>query len=203
MTQGRDIVPSKRKAPEVAQDIDALLLEFRELRCAAISHMTLEETKASLLEIQRMLQDQFLTLTMGILVLVLAVIQTMVMLLTADLAVRATSAVLVVVVGAMLVGLFLTRFKTGRAMKLRQIDHQINSAYDAMNEYTALKFTAEENVIPALDASYAQNRITKERHDVFKKRLEQAVSFFKEKISEEKEELKRLESEEKALETDP
>lgn len=190
----------KDRTPEVVQDLDALLLAFRELRCSTVSHMALEDAKASLLEIQRVLQDQFLALSIGILALVLAVIQTMAMLLSADLTIRAMSTIVVIVTGAALSGYFLIKFKTGRTMRLRQIDQTIRSAHDAKNEYTALKFTAEEHLVPALDACNRQHRITKDRYDVLKRRLQQTVTFFDEKIREKEEELRELECDKKKFE---
>jgi hypothetical protein len=192
-------VSSKDRAPVLAQDIDALLLGFRELRCATVSHMALEDVKASLLEFQEVLQDQFLALSIAILGLLLAMIQTMIMLLSADLTVRATSAVLVVAVGIGLGSYLRTRLKTGQAIKLRRIAHDINSAHDAVNEYTVPKFTAQENLMPALDACHAENRITKERYGVLRERLEQTVSFFDKIIRTERRKLRRLESQEKTL----
>jgi hypothetical protein len=165
--------------------------------------MALGRANASLLEIQRVLQDQLLTLSIGIIALVLAVIQTMVMLLSADLTVRAMSAVVVIVAGAALSGYFLTVFKTGRTMRLRQIDHRIASAYDAKNEYGSLKLAAEENLMPALDAAHRQHRISKDHYDVVKSRLQETVSFFDQRIRENEEELKELECEKKMLEKKP
>jgi SMC interacting uncharacterized protein involved in chromosome segregation len=188
---------------EPVQDIEGLLLGFRELRCVTVSHMALEDAKASLLEIQKVLQDQSLAQSIGILSLVLAVFGTVVVLISADFTVRAAFAVLLFTAGVLISWYLRTQFKTGRDMKRRQINHEVDSAQDAVDEYTALKFTAKDNLLPALDACHAQHGITDDRYRTLKKRLQEAVSSFDDLIGEKEQELKDLEIEIKKLERDP
>jgi c-di-AMP phosphodiesterase-like protein len=164
--------------------------------------MALQGAKTSLLEIQRTMQSQFMTLTIGILALVLAVVQTIVVTWSADVTVRWVSLAVVVIVGVLLALYACTTLKTGRGAKIRTMDQRIDSADDAINEYKVLKIIAEEDLLPIVEASAKKGEITQERYEVIRKRIEDTVSYFDRQIQEKEKELKGLEEDKKRLETD-
>lgn len=176
-----------------ALDIEKILMEFRELRCSSVNHMAIRDAKTSLLEIQRTIQNQFLTLTIGFLALVLTVIQTLVVTISTDITIRWMSLVIIIIAGCLLGGYLIVNLKTGRGARLREVEQKIGSADDAKNEYATLKITAEEDLIPIIEASVKLNTITQQRYEVIRKRIDDAVSFFSKKIAEKEKELKVLE----------
>jgi len=184
------------------KDLEGLLLDFRELRCSTVSHLAIQEAKTSLLEIQGTLQDQFLTLTIGLLALALSMIQTMVVTVTTDLNTRAVSGILIVLVGVVVSWSLVHSRKTGRKAQLRMVDQKIHCAADARNEYSTLRIVAEENILPTLTETLKNHRITKARHAILKQRANETIEFFTKRISEAEKELKERRAEKTRLETD-
>lgn len=185
-----------------AHDLENMIMAFRDLRCSSVSHMAIQDARTSLLEIQRTLQDQFLTLSIGVLTLVLTVIQTIIVTVSTDLWIRVTSLIVIVGTGFFMSGYLVVNRKTGRAAKLREVNQKIESAHDAKNEYTTLKITAEENLVPMIEFSLRNGKIDDQRHKLLKERTDATISFFDRRIEEKEKELKALEEDKKRLEAD-
>lgn len=184
------------------QELDQLIMAFRELRCSSVSHMAVLDSNRRLNEIQKALNNQFLTLAIGILGLALSVIQTVVVMWSPDPTVRWVSLGVIVIVGALLFRYLISTYKTGRKTKLYEIEQRISAAADARNEYDALRITAEENIIPMIESSFNEHKITDERYFKLKDRIEKTVSFFEREIIKRDQELKGLKADKEKLEID-
>jgi len=161
--------------------------------------MAIMESNRRLGELQKSLNDQFLTLAIGVVGLALSIVQTVVVVWTQDATTRLASLVVIVATGVCLVAYLINTHKTGRAARLREIQQKIDSAADAENEYKTLKITAEENIIPIIDVSLKRREITPARYKLLKERITETVSFFDKQIGKKESELESLKAERERL----
>ena len=182
-----------------SDELDNLIMMFRDLRCSSVNNMAIMESNRRLGELQKSLNDQFLTLAIGVVGLALSIVQTVVVVWTQDATTRLASLVVIVATGVCLVAYLINTHKTGRAARLREIQQKIDSAADAENEYKTLKITAEENIIPIIDVSLKRREITPARYKLLKERITETVSFFDKQIGKKESELESLKAERERL----
>ena len=182
-----------------SDELDNLIMMFRDLRCSSVNNMAIMESNRRLGELQKTLNDQFLTLAIGVVGLALSIVQTVVVVWTQDATTRLASLVVIVATGVCLVAYLINTHKTGRAARLREIQQKIDSAADAENEYKTLKITAEENIIPIIDTSLKRREITPARYKLLKERITETVSFFDKQIGKKESELESLKAERERL----
>jgi len=82
------------------------------------------------------------------------------------------------------------------------LEQKIDAAADAKDEYRTLRIVVEENLLPYIEDSKKQDRITQEHYDTVKGRTEKVLSFFKQQIDDKEKELKDYQADKKRLESD-